>query len=132
VTHRPISRQRQQHTRGQQYRNSVFCGPRTDRGYIMRAKHIFAYAVTSRNNREAVFSAVVRAELLKDNRRGVFHGVRATNSDTWHVFYMGSDPSLYNGSLLVARVIRGLELGVQKIQENGNTTAYNGVQQNGN
>jgi hypothetical protein len=38
---------------------------------------------------------------------------------------MGSDRSLYNYSLLVARGIRELELGVQKNQkENGNTTAH--------
>jgi hypothetical protein len=42
---------------------------------------------------------------------------------------MGSDPSLYNESLLVARGIRELELGVQKAQENGNMTAYDRVQQ---
>jgi hypothetical protein len=44
---------------------------------------------------------------------------------------MGPDPSLYYKSLLfVARRIRELELGVQKSQENGNTTAYIGVQHN--
>jgi hypothetical protein len=42
-------------TRGQQYRSSVFCGPHTDRWYVTHAKHIFLCAVTSHNNREAVF-----------------------------------------------------------------------------
>jgi hypothetical protein len=45
---------------------------------------------------------------------------------------MKSDPTLYNESLFVATGIRELELGVQKSQENGNTMAYNGVQQNEN
>jgi peptide methionine sulfoxide reductase MsrA len=36
VTHRPIIRQRQQHTRGQQYRSGVFCGPHGDRCYATR------------------------------------------------------------------------------------------------
>jgi peptide methionine sulfoxide reductase MsrA len=47
VTHRPIARQRPQYTRGQQYRSSVFCVPRTDRCYAKHVKHILAYAVTS-------------------------------------------------------------------------------------
>jgi hypothetical protein len=33
----------------------------------------------------------------------------------WHVFYMGSDPRLYNESLFVASKIREMELGVQKL-----------------
>jgi hypothetical protein len=53
----------------------------------------------------------------------------ATRILTRDVFYMGSDPSLYNESLFVARGIRKLEFGVQKSQENGNKMAYNGVQQ---
>jgi hypothetical protein len=65
-----------------------------------------------------------------DKRRDVFYMVRAKHSDTSHVFSAGSDLSLYNKSLLVARGIRELELGVQKTKENGNTTVYNGVQQN--
>jgi hypothetical protein len=43
---------------------------------------------------------------------------------------VGSDPSLYNENLPVARQIRELKLGVQKSQENGNATAYKEVQQN--
>jgi hypothetical protein len=42
VTYRPIARQRPQNTRGQQYRNSVFCGPRTNLYYATHAKHILA------------------------------------------------------------------------------------------
>jgi hypothetical protein len=56
VTCRPISRQLPQYTRGQQYRSNVLCGSLTD------AIHILAYAVTSRKNREAVFTVVVRVE----------------------------------------------------------------------
>jgi hypothetical protein len=33
VTHRPSAGHSPQHTRGQQYRSSVFCGPRSDRCY---------------------------------------------------------------------------------------------------
>jgi hypothetical protein len=64
VTHRSTARLLPQHTRGQQYKSSVFCSPRTDRCYATHAKHILAYAVTSHNTREAVFSAVVHAEYL--------------------------------------------------------------------
>jgi hypothetical protein len=64
MTHRPTARQSPQHICGQQYRSSVFCGPRTDRRYATHANHIIVYVVTSHNNREAVFSAVVRAEWL--------------------------------------------------------------------
>jgi hypothetical protein len=84
-----------------------------DRCYANHAKHILTYAVTSHKNREALFSSVVSAEWLKDNR-SIFYVVRATHSDMWNVFSMESDPSLYNESLLVARGIRELELGVQK------------------
>jgi hypothetical protein len=48
------------------------------------------------------------------------------------VFPVWSLPRLHNESLLVAREIRELELGVQKRQENENPTAYSGVQQHGN
>jgi hypothetical protein len=51
-------------TRGQQYRSSVFYRPLIDRCYSTHANHILAYVVTSHNNREAVFSAVVRVECL--------------------------------------------------------------------
>jgi hypothetical protein len=70
--------------------------------------------------------------IVGGNRRGVFYVAYATHSDRWHLFSMVPDPSLYNKSLLVARGIRGLELVVQKSQENGNTTAYIGVKQNAN
>jgi hypothetical protein len=105
VAHRPTARQRLQHIRGEKYsyRSSVFCGPRKGRCYATHAKHILAYGVTSKNNRETVFSAAARAELLQKKRTGVFYVVRATHSD---VFSIGSDQSLYNESLLVAREIQ--------------------------
>jgi hypothetical protein len=36
VTHKPIARQHLQHTRGQQHRSGVVCGPRSDRFYATR------------------------------------------------------------------------------------------------
>jgi hypothetical protein len=56
--------------------------------------------VTSPNNREAVFSAVVRAEFLKGKKRDVFYVVSATHSDRCF--------------LLAAKWIRELELGIQR------------------
>jgi hypothetical protein len=55
--------------------------------------------------------------------------VRVTYFDMLHVISVGSDRSLYNESLLLAREITELELGVQKGQENANTTEYNAVEQ---
>jgi hypothetical protein len=56
VTHRPTARQSPQHTRGQQCRSSVFYVPRTDRCYAARTRHVLAYAVTSHNSGERVYS----------------------------------------------------------------------------
>jgi hypothetical protein len=68
--------------RSRQWRSSIFCGPRRDRCYVVRARHVLVYAVMSHNSgEEVVFSAVVRAEwLLRDNRRSVFYVIRATPS----------------------------------------------------
>jgi hypothetical protein len=70
VTHRPIARQRL-NTHAANNTGTVF----SVACHTMQAKHILAYAVTS-HNRKAVFSTVVRVELLKDNRRDVFRGPR--------------------------------------------------------
>jgi hypothetical protein len=51
VAYRPTDRQRPQHTRGQKYMSSVFCGPFTDRCYATHAKRILACAVTPHNRR---------------------------------------------------------------------------------
>jgi hypothetical protein len=53
VTYRPTDRQHPQHTRGQQYRSSVFCGPRTDCCYTMHDRRILACAVTPHNKSHA-------------------------------------------------------------------------------
>jgi hypothetical protein len=59
------------------------------------------------------------------------NGPMDTHSDTWHVFSIGSDPRLYNESGSVARGLQNWnwELRSCKSQENGNTMAYNRVQQ---
>jgi hypothetical protein len=64
MTYRPTARQRPQRTCGQQYRNSVFCGPPTDRCYTARARHVVAYVVATHNRGGVVFSTVVRARWL--------------------------------------------------------------------
>jgi hypothetical protein len=51
VTYRPTARQLPQHTRGQQYRNDVFCGPLGERYLGTRNAHGQQY-------RQTVFSAL--------------------------------------------------------------------------
>jgi hypothetical protein len=80
VTYRPIARQRPQHTSGQQYRSSDFCGPNTDSCYSARARHVLAYAVTSHNNEKAVFICSPCQVVVRDNRKCIFYMVRVMSS----------------------------------------------------
>jgi hypothetical protein len=64
VTRRPISSQRPQSTRDQQYRSSVYCDPRKDLCYATHAKHILEYVVISHNNKGAMFPPMVHADYL--------------------------------------------------------------------
>jgi hypothetical protein len=99
VAWRPISRQRPQHIRGQQYRSSVFCGPRMDRCYVTHAKDMLAHGGRHTTIERLYFLLWFVPSYWRTTEE-VFSMWSAPCIPTRNMFSTGSDPSLYNESLL--------------------------------